>query len=107
MLQQILAALGWVVSAAVVAGLAGAIIGEVLKVISRRLVHTRLGWLFGDLGFGEAFGLGLLVATFVVAGVYSIISGGAIPYGSAWFRYAIGAAVAFAAYGVVASRRSA
>jgi hypothetical protein len=107
MLQQILAALGWVVSAAVVAGLAGAIIGEVLKFVSRRVADTRLGWLFGDLGFGEAFGLGLLIATFVVAGAYSAISGGAVPYGSAWFRYAIGAGVAFAAYGVVASRRSA
>lgn len=107
MLQQILAVLAWVAGAAVVVGIAGAIVGEVLRFLSRRIRSPRVAWLCGDLSLGEGFGLGLLVASFIVAGAYVAMSGGLVDYGSAWIRYLIGAAVAYAAYGVVASRRSA
>ncbi len=102
MLQQVLGAVVWIVGAAVVVGIAGAVVGEILRFISRRMEGS---WLFGNLTLGEGFGLGLVVATFIVAGAYSAFSGGEIPFGSAWFRYAAGAVVAFAAYGIVASRR--
>ena len=106
MFQQILAILASVVAAAVVVGVAGAIVGEVLRFISRRVSNPKIAWLCGNLSLGEGFGLGILVASFIVAGAYAAISGGAVDYGSAWFRYAIGGAIAFAAYGAVASRRS-
>lgn len=106
MVQQTIAALAWVISAAVVMAVAGTIVGEILKFISVRVTSPRFAWLFGKLTMGEAFGLGLLLATFIVAIAYSAISGGTVGYGAAWFHYAIGAAVAFAAYGVVASRRA-
>jgi hypothetical protein len=107
MLQQLLAILAWIAGAAVVVGIAGAIVGEFLRFLSRRITSARIAWLCGNLTLGEGFGLGLLVVSFIVAGAYVAISGGLIDYGSAWIRYAVGAAVAFAAYGVVASRRSA
>lgn len=107
MLQQVLAILAWIVGAAVVVGVAGAIVGEALRFISRRVTNPKIAWLCGNLSLGEGFGLGLLVASFVVAGAYAAAAGEGIDYGDAWFRYAIGGAVAFAAYGIVASRRSA
>ena len=106
MVQQILAALAWVVSAAVVTGIAGAIIGEILRLLSRRITGPRFAWLLSNLTLGEGFGFGLLIASFLVAGAYSAMSGGAIEYGHAWFRYIVGAAVAFGVYGIVTSRRS-
>jgi hypothetical protein len=106
MVQQILAVLAWVGSAAIVMAVAGAIVGEILRFLSAGVTSPRLAWLFGSLTRGEGFGLGLLIATFIVAAAYAAISGGAIDYGSAWIRYTIGAAVAFAGYGLVASRRS-
>jgi hypothetical protein len=87
--------------------IAGAVVGESLRFLSRRLGSPRFGWLFGNLSQGEGFGLGMLLSTFVVAGVYSAISGGTVDYGTAWFKYAIGAALAFAAFGIVSGRRSA
>jgi hypothetical protein len=107
MVQETIRILGIVVSAAVVMGIAGAILGELLRFLSRRVSMPRLGWLLGNLSQGEGFGLGLLISTFIVAGVFSAISGGSVDYGSAWFRYAIGAALAFAAFGLVSGRRSA
>ncbi len=107
MLEQILAPLLSILSAAVVVGVAGAIIGEILRFLSRRVINPRRAWLWGSLSFGEGFGFGLLIASLLVAVAYGTISGGEISYGSAWLRYAIGAAIAFAAYGIVAARRSA
>ena len=107
MVQETIRILGIVVSAAVVMGIAGAILGELLRFLSRRVSMPRLDWLLGNLSQGEGFGLGLLISTFIVAGVFSAISGGAVDYGSAWFRYAIGAALALAAFGLVSGRRSA
>jgi hypothetical protein len=106
MLQQGLAILAWVVGAAVVVGVAGAIVGEALRFVSRRITSPRVAWLCGNLSLDEGFGLGLLAASFIVAGAYALV-GSEIDLGYAWFRYAVGAAVAFAAYGIVASRRSA
>jgi hypothetical protein len=107
MLEQIFEILAWIVGAAVVVGVAGAVAGEALRFVSRRITNPKIAWLCGNLSLGEGFGLGLLVASFVVAGAYTAAGGGVIDYGYAWFRYAIGAAVAFAAYGIVALRRSA
>jgi hypothetical protein len=107
MVQQTIAFLAWVASATIVMAVAGVIIGEILRFLSGRISNPRSAWLIGDLTRGEGFGLGLLLATFIVAGAYTAISGGSIDYSDAWFRYTIGAAVAFAAYGLVASRRSA
>jgi hypothetical protein len=106
-IQETVRILGVAVSAAVVVGIAGAIIGELLRFLSRRVTSQRFGWLFGNLSQGEGFGLGLLISTFVVAGGYFAISGGAIGYGDAWLRYAAGAALAFAAFGIASNRRSA
>lgn len=106
-IQEAIRILGVVVGAAVVMGIAGAIVGELLKHMSRRVNSQRFGWLVGNLSQGEGFGLGLLVSTFVVAGAYFAISGGTVGYGAAWFRYAIGAALAFAAFGLISGRRSA
>ncbi|MBN9251725.1 MAG: hypothetical protein BGO03_10350 [Mesorhizobium sp. 61-13] len=107
MLQQIFEFLAWVVGAAVVVGVAGAIVGEALRFISRRVTNPKIAWLCGNLSLGEGFGLGLVVASFIVAGAYAAAGGDGVDYGYAWFRYAIGGALAFAAYGIVASRRSA
>jgi hypothetical protein len=107
MFQQIFAILASVIGAAVVVGVAGAIVGEALRFISRRVTNPRIAWLCGNLSLGEGFGLGLLAASFIVAGAYVAASGGGAEYGYAWLRYLVGAAVAFAAYGIVASRRSA
>jgi hypothetical protein len=106
MVQQTIAFLAWVASAAIVMAVAGIIVGEILKFLSGRVTSPRFAWLIGNLTLGEGFGLGLLFATFIVAGAYTAISGGAIDYGAAWLRYMIGAAVAFAIYGLVASRRA-
>lgn len=106
MVQQTIAFLAWVASATIVMAVAGIIVGEILKFLSSRVTSQRSAWLVGNLTMGEGFGLGLVVATFIVAGAYTAMSGGAIDYGTAWLRYVIGAAVAFAAYGIVASRRS-
>lgn len=106
MVQQAIAFLAWVASAAIVMAVAGTIVGEILRFVSGRIMSPRSAWLVGSLTRGEGFGLGLLFATFIVAIAYSAISGGAIGYGAAWFRYTVGAAVAFAVYGLVASRRS-
>ena len=107
MIQETIRILSVAIGAAVVVGIAGAIIGELLRFLSRRVTGPSLGWLFGKLSLGEGFGLGLLISTFVVAGAYFAISGGAISYGDAWLRYAVGAALAFAAFGIVSSRKSA
>ena len=107
MVQQTIAFLAWVASAAIVMAVAGGIVGEVLKFLSSRVTSPRFAWLVGNLTRGEGFGLELLLATFIVAAAYTAISGGAIDYGAAWFRYMIGAAVAFAVYGLVASRKPA
>jgi hypothetical protein len=106
MVQQTLAFLAWIVSAAIVMAVAGTIVGEILRFISGRVKGDRLAWLVGDLSRGEAFGLGLLLATFVVAGAYTAMSGGTADYGGAWIHYTVGAAVAFAVYAIVASRRA-
>ena len=106
MVQQTIAFFAWVASAAIVMAVAGVVVGEVLRFLSGRISSPHSAWLIGNLTRGEGFGLGLLLATFIVAAAYTAISGGSIDYGAAWFRYTIGAAVAFAAYGLVASRRS-
>lgn len=106
-IQEIVRILSIAIGAAVVMGIAGAIVGELLRFISRRVTSPRFGWLLGNLSQGEGFGLGLLISTFLAAGAYFAISGGAMGYGDAWFRYAIGAALAFAAFGLISSRRSA
>ena len=107
MVQQTITFLAWVASAAIVMAVAGVIVGEILRFLSGRITSPHSAWLVGNLTRGEGFGLGMLLGTFIVAGAYTAISGGAIDYGAAWFRYTVGAAVAFALYGVVASRRSA
>lgn len=95
MIKEAILVLSAVVSTSLVMAVAGAVVGEMLRFISRRITSQRLGWLFGNLSPEEGFGLGLLIATFLVAGAYSAASGGVIGYGSAWFRYAAGAAIAF------------
>jgi len=106
-IQETVRILGVAVGAAVVMGIAGAIIGELLRFFSRRVASERFGWLVGNLSLGEGFGLGLLISTFVVAAAYVAIGGGATGYGDAWLRYAVGAVLAFAAFGLVSSRKSA
>ena len=106
-LQETIRILSVVIGATIVMGISGAIVGELLRFVSRRVTGPSLGWLFGKLSLGEGFGLGLLISTFLVAGAYFVLSGGTIGYGDAWFRYAIGAALAFAAFGIVSSRRTA
>ena len=66
---------------------AGVIVGEILHLLSGRISNPRSAWLIGDLTRGEGFGLGLLLATFIVAGAYGTNSGGSIDYGAAWVRY--------------------
>jgi hypothetical protein len=106
MVQQTIAFLAWVASAAIVMAVAGTIVGEILKFLSSQVTSPRSAWLIGNLTRGEGFGLGLLLATVIVAGAYAAISGGEIGYGAAWIRYTVGAAVAFAAYGLVAPQIS-
>ena len=95
MIKEAILILSAVVSTSLVMAVAGAVVGEMLRFISRRITSPRISWLFGNLSPEEGFGLGLLMATLLVAGAYSAASGGVVGYGSAWFRYAAGAAIAF------------
>ncbi|TPL00609.1 MULTISPECIES: hypothetical protein [unclassified Mesorhizobium] len=96
MFLDVLRFLGGIASAAAVIAFAGAIAGNLLRSLSRRVTSRRLGWLLGDLSAAEAFGIGLLLMTFVVAAMHGWIGSSAI--GPAWFRYATGAGVAFCVF---------
>lgn len=98
MIKEAILILGVVISTSLVMAVAGAVVGEILRFMSRRITSQRFGWLFGNLAPEEGFGLGLMVATFLVAGANSAASGGLVDYGSAWFKYAAGAAIAFIVY---------
>ena len=75
MVQHTIAFLAWVASATIVMAVAGLIVGEILRFLSGRISNPRSAWLIGDLTRGEGFGLGLLFATFIVAGAYAAIVG--------------------------------
>lgn len=102
MFLEILRFVGGIASTAIAMAVTGAITGQLLRTLSRRVTSERLAWLLGDLSAAEAFGIGLVLMTLVASALHSWVGAGSMGY--AWFRYAVGASVAFYAFFLVFQR---
>ncbi|MDW6024175.1 hypothetical protein SAZ10_20715 [Mesorhizobium sp. BAC0120] len=102
MFLEILSFVGGIAVTAVVMAIAGAVAGQLLRTLSRRVSDERVAWLLGDLSAAEAFGMGLVLMTVLVAAFDTWL--GAASMGYAWFKYAVGAAIAFWTFLLVSRR---
>jgi hypothetical protein len=101
MFLEILSFLGGIAGTAVVMAIAGAVAGQLLRTLSRRVTDERVAWLLGDLSAAEAFGMGLVLMTVLIAAFDAWVGAGS---GYAWFKCAVGAAIAFWTFLLVSRR---
>ncbi|MDX8500653.1 hypothetical protein RFM99_19805 [Mesorhizobium sp. VK4C] len=101
MFLEILRIIGGIGGATILMAATGSIAGHFLRTLSRRVTSERLAWLLGDLSAAEAFGIGLMLMTFVAAAFQGWIG---LSTSRAWFENALGAGVAFLVFLTVSRR---